>query len=291
MEDGKITFHHSDTDSDICDIRPKYSKDTTFTKFCQLLSQKGFKLNKSDKLHIYHCLKQYYPEIESDDPIETLSEHDNSDSQDIACFGSDKSPSKTAELKELVKSLREGSGFHKKKCEKEENILTKCVYCKYYLTAQTYGPLLQEYLKKIYDIDNPIDHLSGDGTKNGKNIEIKVSLGDAKGQLNIVQIRPDHQIDYYMILLYNMFEEEYGRVYLLILPSQELYDLVPTYGGYAHGTSTKNGTITQDNMVGHGYEYALRPNPTRKNTKPFKLWNILTSKWNRLGYNMDDIIC
>lgn len=51
-------------------------------------------------------------------------------------------------LKDLVVSMRIGSVFYKDKCEKEEDILIKCIYCKYYLSSQTYGPLLQEYLKK-----------------------------------------------------------------------------------------------------------------------------------------------
>jgi len=184
---------------------------------------------------------------------------------------------------ELVNSLRIGNEYHKQKCEKEKDLLKKCVYCKYYLSSQVYGQLLQEYLKEKYMISDPLDHLSGDGVKNGKNIEIKVSLGDAKGQINIVQIRPSHKIDYYMILAYNLFEGEYGGAYLLIIPANEIYSLIPEYGCYAHGTVVKNGKITLNNMYGHSYEYALRPNPLKKTAKSGKLWEILSSKWNKLG--------
>lgn len=86
-----------------------------------------------------------------------------------------------------------------------------------------------------------------------------------------------------MILVYNLFEGEYGGVYLMIIPSKELYLLIPEYGGYAHGTNLKNGKITMSNLWGSGYEYALRPNPRKKGTKSCELWEIMNSRWNRLG--------
>ena len=83
--------------------------------------------------------------------------------------------------------------------------------------------------------ENKINEISGDGHKNNKNIEIKVSFGSKDGQFNIVQIRPDHNIDYYLFVGYNLFVEDLGKTYVLYIPSEELY-VTSKYGGYSHGT-------------------------------------------------------
>jgi hypothetical protein len=178
-------------------------------------------------------------------------------------------------LKTYVQTMRNKNN-NKKKCQNEKDLLKKCILCKQYLSSNEYGPELENYLKQHLKINKAIDCVSGDGCKNNKNIEIKVSLGDNKGKLNYVQIRPDHNIDFYIFLAYNLLEDELGNVYLMLVPSEKVYELIPTYGGYAHGTVDVLGEITSQNIFGRNCEYALRPNPNNNNnTKPKKLWNEL----------------
>ena len=175
------------------------------------------------------------------------------------------------DIKEIVLSLRHPICY-KNKCVSECNLLYKCIYCKKYLSSNQWGPLLETHIKKLFSLKKPINHVSGDGRSlNDKNVEIKVSLGDLKGQFNFVQIRPDHEIDYYIFMCYNVFADELGKIYWFLCPSNKLYELLPKYGGYAHGTIQKFGKIEMTNIYGHNYEYAIRPNPIN-NTH---LWNKL----------------
>ena len=132
-------------------------------------------------------------------------------------------------------------------------------------------------------IDKPVDELSGDGCKNGINYEIKYS-GHAKGsKFNWVQIRPDHNVDYYIMCGYNMYyDDPFGKVFTFKIPAEDLYELIVDYGGYAHGTIKKNGKITKENLKGRGLEYALRVQPNAKReTKSGRLWSRL------LNYEVD----
>ena len=134
------------------------------------------------------------------------------------------------------------------------------------------GPLLETYIKNLFSLKKPINRISGDGRSlNDKNIEIKVSLGDLKGRFNFVQIRPDHDIDYYIFMCYNVHDDELGKIYWFLCPSKQLYELLPRYGCYAHGTIQKLGKIVMTNIYGHNYEYAIRPNPVNNTS----LWNKL----------------
>lgn len=175
----------------------------------------------------------------------------------------------------IVISLRNPICY-KNKCQIENNILYKCIYCKKYLSATQWSPLLEDYIKTKFSLKKPVNNTSGDGcSKNNKNIEIKVSLGDTKGNFNFVQIRPDHDVNFYILMCFNVYEDELGKIYWFLCPADKLYNLLPKYGRYAHGTTEKFGKITLDNLFGHNYEYALRPQPA----KNIGLWKILTEQF------------
>ena len=161
-------------------------------------------------------------------------------------------------------------------CKNEKDILRQCILCKYYLSSNKWSLILQESIKNKFNINKSMNNTSGDGLINGKNIEIKVSLGDSLGNFNFVQLRPSHKIDYYLFLVYNLHEpkSDLGKIYWFLTEANELYKLVPKYGGYAHGTKKINGEITLENILKNNYEYSLRPNPfSNENDKKKKLWN------------------
>lgn len=177
----------------------------------------------------------------------------------------------------IVEFLRNKNKKHVKLIMNEKDILKKVILCKYYLSSQKWS--IQNYIKEIFNIKNPIDNISGDGyTESKLNIEIKISLNSDK--FSFVQIRPDHNIDYYLFLVYNLYEDGLGKVYWFLIPSKELYDLIIIYGSYAHSTTKKLGKINKDNMFGKNYEYALRFNMKHK------IWSIFTSKYNK---NIEEI--
>ena len=140
-----------------------------------------------------------------------------------------------------------------------------------YLTPQSTD--LEILCKKDLNIGAPRNETSGDGHKNDKNYEIKISIHANESKINFVQIRPDHNIDYYIFIAYNMYVGEFGKAHIFKIPSNIVYDLIVRYGGYAHGTCSVLGQITIDNIKGRNCEYALRCNPNAKKGKSFELWN------------------
>ena len=71
-----------------------------------------------------------------------------------------------------------------------------------------------------------------------------------------------------------MYEnEKLGEGYIFKVPSQVMYNLIIRYGGYAHGTCSKLGKITEYNIKGRNCEYALRCDPNAKKGKNYELWN------------------
>ena len=191
----------------------------------------------------------------------------------------------------LAKELRQSTS-RTKLCDQETNCVRKCLLCKYYLSSMQWGPLLEKYIKNKFNISKPKNSTSGDGcSPKNKNIEIKVSLGTIEGTFNFVQIRPDHNVQFYLFLAYDVHYGKEGKVYWFLCKAQELYKLIPQYGGYAHGTVSKFGNIHSRNLKGRNMEYALRPSPTaRKGTKPFALWQIMLKKFLHTEKSIKNII-
>ena len=180
----------------------------------------------------------------------------------------------------IIKELRKNTN-KVKICKDEMDIVRKCLLCRFYLSSMQWGPLLEKYIKDRFKIGKPLNSTSGDGcSPRKKNIEIKVSLGTSQGTFNFVQIRPDHNIHYYLFLAYDVYFGKEGKIYWFLCNAQALYKLIPQFGGYAHGTVAKFGKITLRNMKGRNMEYALRPSPSsRHGSNPYKLWQIMIKKF------------
>jgi len=148
-----------------------------------------------------------------------------------------------------------------------DNLKDAHIYCILnHLTAQQYGPLLEKFIRtKFKYIKNKAEDCIGDCYKNGKNSEVKVSLGGSKhNKFNFVQIRPSHDCDIYILTAYYLSYdnvEASGELYIFKIPKIDMKNIVVSFGGYAHGTIKKNGIITLDNINDDNNikEYALRP--------------------------------
>ena len=101
--------------------------------------------------------------------------------------------------------------------------------------------------------------------KNMKNTEIKASGGGMNHiHFNYVQIRMNHEVQYYLFTAYHLSEENKindGELFIFKINKEQLIPIIYKYGGYAHGTKTKNGEITLDDLNDKSNikEYALRP--------------------------------
>ena len=175
------------------------------------------------------------------------------------------------DLSEIVKQMKLRDAKDKKKIlekiKNQKNLTGKCILSRRYLSPQSTD--LETICKKDLDIDNALNSTSGDGHKNGVNYEIKTSIHAEKSKINFVQIRPDHDIHYYILIAYNMYENDtIGNAHIFKIPSHIVHDLIVRFGGYAHGTIEKLGEI-KDNIKKEdsNCEYALRCDPNAKKGK------------------------
>jgi hypothetical protein len=180
------------------------------------------------------------------------------------------------DLSDIVKELKIQDQKDKTIIElikQEKTITGKCILARKYLNPQSNE--LESICKADLNIDKAVNSTSGDGNKNGINYEIKASIHGQNSKLNFVQIRPDHDIDYYIFIAYNMYENDTndGKAHVFKIPSYIVYELIVRFGGYAHGTCVALGKITSENIKNRNCEYALRCDPNAKKGKSFNLWN------------------
>lgn len=169
-------------------------------------------------------------------------------------------------MDDRVKRLQEHLALSKIKHEEEllklPTLKDAHVYCVIHgVSAQQYGPFLERYIRtKFQYVKNRAEDCTGDCSKDGKNSEVKVSLGGATHtKFNFVQIRPSHDCDTYILTAYYLsFDnvENEGELYIFVVPKADMQKLVVTYGAYAHGTLKEHGPIRAESL---DKEYALRP--------------------------------
>jgi len=261
---------------------------------------KGYRVKKSDDINSYLIkLEEIYVS-----PTSIIKSFDNCKIPSDIFVGNTKFIAKSAinliddspnllnesdELSSMVMTMRTQN--MKQKCLDETDIHRKIIMCRFYLSSNEYGPLLERYVKDIFHLNSAKDNTSGDASINGINVEIKVSLGDKTGQLSFVQLRPDHDIQYYIMLCYDLHHGELGEIAWLLADANQLYELIPEYGGYAHGTIKNLGVINSDNIYGNNHEYALRPNPTKgSHIKSRILWNLMLEKFQKNPQDIADIL-
>lgn len=197
----------------------------------------------------------------------------------LTCDYNPKNETKTADISilsqmdklERIKRLKEHLAFSKIKHEEQImklNTLKEAhTYCIIQgVSAQQYGPLLERFIRTKFNyIKNKAEDCTGDCSKDGKNSEVKVSLGGTTHtKFNFVQIRPSHDCDTYILTAYHLSTENVdseGELYIFKVPKVEIKKLIVSYGGYAHGTIKEHGIITIESLNNEKSikEYALRP--------------------------------
>jgi hypothetical protein len=134
------------------------------------------------------------------------------------------------------------------------------------ISAQQFGPLLERYIRTRFNYTkNSANECTGDCAKDGKNSEVKVSLGGSTHtKFNFVQLRPSHDCDTYILTAYHLTTENVeaeGELYVFCVPKTNIIDLIVKHGSYAHGTFKEHGPITAESIQcpKNTKEYALRP--------------------------------
>lgn len=157
----------------------------------------------------------------------------------------------------IVTELRNKKNY-KEIINKEENFLFKCLLSKKFLSSNQYSLLIEKEIKKKLHIKNKINNISGDGIFNNLSIEIKISFGDTLNKFHFVQIRPHYNIDYYLFMIYDINKDTFGKITWFLINSKKLYEILPLFGCYAHGSKKILGQITFNNVINNNFEYALR---------------------------------
>ena len=117
---------------------------------------------------------------------------------------------KTERVKRLKEQLSLSKVKHEDTVAKLPTLKDANVYCVLNsVSAQQYGPLLERYIRTKFNYaKNNSKNCTGDCSKDGKNSEIKVSLGGATHtKFNFVQIRPSHDCEMYILVAYHLSSE------------------------------------------------------------------------------------
>ena len=173
---------------------------------------------------------------------------------------------KTERVKRLRERLALSKVNHEDQVMKLATLKEAHTYCVIHsVSAQHYGPLLERFIRTKFNyIKNKAEDCNGDCSKDGKNSEVKVSLGGATHtKFNFVQIRPSHDCETYILTAYNLSSENVeseGELYIFKVPKEDIKKIVVSFGGYAHGTIKEHGKITIESLDEKSTkEYALRP--------------------------------
>ena len=132
---------------------------------------------------------------------------------------------KAERIKRLKEHLMLSKINHEEQIMKLSSLKEANTYCIIHgLSAQQYGPLLEKYIRiKFNYIKNKAEDCIGDCSKNGKNSEVKVSLGGATHtKFNFVQIRPSHECETYILTAYHLSPENVdteGELFIFKVPS------------------------------------------------------------------------
>lgn len=171
------------------------------------------------------------------------------------------------ETKILLKKILDLSKInHKNEILKYKTIKEAHIYCKINnLSGQISGPLIEYFIKNKFNmIKNNSSQCIGDLKHNNVNFEIKVSNGGKDNKnFNYVQLRMNHVCEYLFTAYYLDYSniDNLGELFLFKLSKNDIKPLIIKYGGYAHGTISKLGKITQNDLdnISNDKEYTLRP--------------------------------
>lgn len=157
---------------------------------------------------------------------------------------------------------------HPKEILKRASLKDAHIYCKNnHLTGQQMGPLIEGYIKEKCCMEkNKAGDCIGDCKDRFlEDNEIKASGGGKNhDSYNYVQLRLNHKIHNYIFTAYYLTYDNYmdgGELFIFKIKKEDIIQLILEHGAYAHGTISKLGEITIDDLKkdDNTKEYCLRP--------------------------------
>jgi len=156
---------------------------------------------------------------------------------------------------------------HRAEMLKEASLKDAHIYCKVnHLSGQISGTLVEMYIQmKFAMTKNKATACSGDLCSDSQNIEVKISLGGVgHDKFNYVQLRMNHDVDYYLLTAYYLSLENVGtcgELFVFKVNKQDIKAFILNYGSYAHGSVKNFGKITtaQLDETPNDREYYMRP--------------------------------
>lgn len=137
---------------------------------------------------------------------------------------------KTEILKEACRQKRQNK---KRKYDFSQPMSDFIRICYAYKASQSYGPAIEKRYRTNLNLPKVSSkEEAGDTIEDRQYKEIKASISDCN-QFNVVQIRPHHKVDSYVLPFFNIDEKGDVDEYLFDVPSKVIYDLNL---GSAHGT-------------------------------------------------------
>lgn len=188
-------------------------------------------------------------------------------------------------LQGLKDHLKVSKINHKVQVMKCDTLKEVHAYCLQYTSSQQFGPLIERFIREKYGYTkNKAKDCNGDCSKDGKNTEVKASIGDkpTHRKFNFVQIRPSHKCESYILTAYHVSSEnveEFGELYIFRVSKTDIKNIIVSYGGYAHGTNKEHGAITIDSLNDETSTklYALRPTMNDECWKALMVFRISES--------------
>jgi hypothetical protein len=99
---------------------------------------------------------------------------------------------------------------------------------------------LEDKLKKMFSWTpiNPSDERGDYIDKNCYNFELKCSATNDSNTINILQVRPWQDVDYYRIIYFDLDDPLKSKSY--VIPKDDMIDEIKIYGSATHGTKNAN---------------------------------------------------
>lgn len=155
---------------------------------------------------------------------------------------------------------------HKEKILKLASLKDVHIYCKCFnLNSQFTGSIIEKYIIHKLNVEkNKSSLCQGDLKLEKNNLEIKSSNGGKTNKkFNYVQIRMNHCCDYLLMAYYIDYTnlENLAELFLFHLDKEKMKSMIMKHGSYAHGTISKLGKITKEDLNDekNNKEYCLRP--------------------------------
>ena len=141
--------------------------------------------------------------------------------------------------------------------------ISKCQYggkefilhCYGFLNPQSYGSQIQKRFIKLNNLQHvPSSAARGDCIDNSSYKEIKASI--SSGEFSIVQIRPHHNVESYLLLFFKICDDGEVENYFFDVPSDVLYSMNLSN---AHGKKESKNVEKEYRMtVKIGYVFAQK---------------------------------